>query len=61
MDTANLSPGIFAAQFWREYGLSAADMVNDEVRGAMIDGDAERACFWMLVRGRLAAQQMDNQ
>jgi len=59
-DIANLSPAIFAAQFWREYGPSATDMVNDEVRGAMIDGDAERACFWMLVRGRLASQRMEN-
>lgn len=45
---------VFAQGVIDGYGPSATDLVNDEVRGAMIDGDAERACFWMLVRARVA-------
>lgn len=51
---ANLSPGEVAAQIIRDLGAEALPYAEIEANHAFIDCDPERACFWMLVRARLA-------
>lgn len=38
----------------------AAGLVAEEIRGAMINGDAERAAFWMPVRARIGLPRPED-
>ena len=42
-----------AATVLAEHGAAALSMVAEELKLATIEGDADRAAFWGLVRARL--------
>lgn len=46
-----------AARILAEFEGEAAGLVEEEVRQATIECDAERAAFWMLVQARISAQK----
>lgn len=60
MNINNLSPGDVAAEIVRELGAEALPYATVEANNAIIACDPESACFWMLVRSRVATQTSED-